>query len=66
MGVVAPADSNAMIAFLIGAASPSPSPTVVDLPSADPIQTAGAVIAIVLALAAAILGYRIIRGGRGL
>lgn len=55
-----------MIAVWLAAATPSPSPTVVDLPSADPLQTAGAVIAIVLALAAGILGYRIIRGGRGL
>lgn len=46
--------------------TPAPTPTVLDLPSADPLQTAGAVIAIVLALAAGILGYRIIRGGRGL
>ena len=55
-------------AFLLAAASPSPapSPSILDLPSADPIQTAGAVIAIVLALAAGILGYRILRGGRGL
>ena len=52
--------------LLLAAASPSPSPSIVDLPSADPIQTAGAVIAIVLALAAGILGYRILRGGRGL
>ena len=66
MGLLAAADSYAMIAFLWGAASPSPSPTVVDLPAADPLQTAGAVIAIVLALAAGILGYRILRGGRGL
>lgn len=44
---------------------PSPSPTF-RAPPADPIQTIGAGIAIVLALAAAILGYRIIRGGRGL
>lgn len=66
MGVLAAADSNAMIALLLAAASPSPSPTVIDLPAADPLQTAGAVIAIVLALAAGILGYRIIRGGRGL
>ncbi len=49
--------------------APSPSPTasfVVQPPAADPLQTAGAVVAIVLALGAAILGYRIIRGGRGL
>jgi hypothetical protein len=51
------------------AQSPSPSPSatfVVEPPPAAPIETAGAVIAILLALAAAILGYRIIRGGRGL
>lgn len=52
--------------LLLAAASPSPTPTIVDLPAADPIQTAGAVIAIVLAVAAGILGYRILRGGRGL
>lgn len=52
--------------FLWVAPSPSPTPSILDLPSADPIQTAGAVIAIVLALAAGILGYRILRGGRGL
>lgn len=66
MGVVAAADSKPMTLFLLLAQTPSPSPTVVDLPAADPLQTAGAVIAIVLALAAGILGYRIIRGGRGL
>jgi hypothetical protein len=44
---------------------PSPSPHF-RAPPADPIQTIGAGLAIVLALAAAILGYRIIRGGRGL
>lgn len=45
---------------------PSPVPSGLRSPPADPLQTAGAVIAIVFALAAAILGYRIIRGGRGL
>jgi hypothetical protein len=45
---------------------PSPSATTLQAPPADPIQTAGAIIAIVFALAAAIIGYRIIRGGRGL
>ncbi|HEX2056923.1 MAG TPA: hypothetical protein VHI71_01005 [Actinomycetota bacterium] len=46
---------------------PSPSATFVfDPPPADPVQAVGAVVAIALALAAAILGYRIIRGGRGL
>lgn len=44
---------------------PSPSPTF-RAPAADPLQTAGAVVAIVLALVAAVIGYRIIRGGRGL
>ncbi|HET7483590.1 MAG TPA: hypothetical protein VFK89_12100 [Actinomycetota bacterium] len=48
-------------------ASPSPSGTVIFTPPpADPIQSIGAVVAIVLALVAAVLGYRIIRGGRGL
>lgn len=48
---------------------PTPSPSasyVFDLPPAEPAEAIGAVVAIVLALAAAILGYRIIRGGRGL
>ena len=44
---------------------PSPSPTF-RAPPADPLQTIGAVVAIVLAVVAAVLGYRIIRGGRGL
>ncbi|MDQ3952127.1 MAG: hypothetical protein M3279_04035 [Actinomycetota bacterium] len=50
-------------------ATPLPSPSgtfVFQPPPADPIQAVGAVVAIALALAAAILGYRIIRGGRGL
>lgn len=47
--------------------SPSPSASFVfDLPAAEPTEAIGAVVAIVLALAAGILGYRIIRGGRGL
>ena len=47
--------------------TPSPSATIVfDPPPADPVQAVGAIVAIALALAAAILGYRIIRGGRGL
>ena len=44
----------------------SPTPTVLQRPPAEPFEIAGAVVAIALALAAAILGYRIIRGGRGL
>jgi hypothetical protein len=48
------------------AQSPSPTPTILRSPPADPLQIAGAVVAIILALVAGILGYRIIRGGRGL
>lgn len=46
--------------------APSPSPTILKAPPAAPIETIGAILAIVLALAAAVIGYRIIRGGRGL
>ncbi|HVF52912.1 MAG TPA: hypothetical protein VNC78_04810 [Actinomycetota bacterium] len=45
--------------------TPSPGSTLRP-PPADPLQTAGAVVGIALALAAAVLGYRILRGGRGL
>jgi hypothetical protein len=45
---------------------PSPSPTVLRSPPAGPLETAGALLAIALALAAGVLAYRIIRGGRGL
>ncbi|MGH2818028.1 MAG: hypothetical protein ACRDJS_06160 [Actinomycetota bacterium] len=55
-----------MIHLVTLAQSPSPTPTILESPPADPLQVAGAVVAIVLALAAGILGYRIIRGGRGL
>lgn len=48
------------------APTPSPTPTTIQAPPADPLQIAGAVIAIVLALVAGVIGYRIIRGGRGL
>jgi hypothetical protein len=48
------------------APTPTPTPTVLQAPPADAIQTIGAVVAIVFALAAAFIGYRIIRGGRGL
>lgn len=44
---------------------PTPSPTF-RAPPADPIQSIGAAVAIAFALAAAVLGYRIIRGGKGL
>jgi hypothetical protein len=52
--------------LLAASPSPSPSPTIFDTPSASGIETAGAIISIVLAIAAAVIGYRIIRGGRGL
>ena len=52
----------AMIAIAI---SPSPSPGL-KAPPADGLQIVGALLAIAFALAAAVLGYRIIRGGRGL
>lgn len=45
---------------------PRPSPTVVQAPPASGLEIAGALLAIVFALAAAVIGYRIIRGGRGL
>ncbi|MDQ3877944.1 MAG: hypothetical protein M3290_06305 [Actinomycetota bacterium] len=45
---------------------PTPSVTTLQAPPADPYQTAGAIIGIVLALVAGVIGYRIIRGGRGL
>jgi hypothetical protein len=46
--------------------SPSPSPTVIQAPPSSGLESAGAVLAIALALAAGVLGYRIIRGGRGI
>ncbi|MDQ4145779.1 MAG: hypothetical protein M3198_18940 [Actinomycetota bacterium] len=59
-----------MIEFLLAlAASPTPSPSPSLDPSvleADPLTTVAAIVAIVFALAAAVIGYRIIRGGRGL
>jgi hypothetical protein len=45
---------------------PSPSPSIVRPPSAGALESALAILAIVLALVAGIIGYRIIRGGRGL
>ena len=53
------------IAGVAQTSSPSPSPTIRTRPN-TPIETIGAGLAIALALAAGILGYRIIRGGRGL
>jgi hypothetical protein len=46
--------------------SPAPSPTTVQAPPASGLETAGAIFAILFALAAAILAYRVIRGGRGI
>lgn len=46
--------------------APSPSPTVARVPPASGLEITGAVVAIVFALAAAWLGYRLIRGGRGI
>lgn len=48
------------------AQSPSPSPTILRAPPAGGLETAGAIISILFAVAAAVIGYRIIRGGRGL
>lgn len=54
--------------IVVALASPVPTPSVTTLqaPPADPYQTAGAILGIVLALIAGVIGYRIIRGGRGL
>ncbi|MGI8407741.1 MAG: hypothetical protein ACR2L3_04450 [Actinomycetota bacterium] len=46
-------------------AQPAPGGTF-RAPPPGPAQTAGAVLAIAFALAAAVLGYKILRGGRGL
>ena len=46
--------------------SPSPSPTIIQAPPSSGLETAGAILAIALALAAGVLGYRVIRGGRGI
>ena len=46
--------------------TPTPTPTILQAPPADAIQTIGAILAIAFAIAAGIIGYRIIRGGRGL
>jgi len=55
-----------IVLLLLQTPAPSPSPTALQAPPADPLQTAGAIIAIVFALIAGVIGYRIIRGGRGL
>ena len=45
---------------------PSPSPSIITPPAPDSYQTIGAVVGIAFAVIAAILGYKILRGGRGL
>jgi hypothetical protein len=60
------ARAPAPVGIVLIAPTPSPTPTVGRAPPADPLQTIGALVAIVFALAAAVIGYRIIRGGRGL
>ena len=45
---------------------PEPSPSLIQAPPAGPLEIVGGVVAIVFALTAGILGYRVIRGGRGL
>ena len=45
---------------------PSPSRTTLQAPPAGPLFTIAAIVAVAFALAAAVIGYRIIRGGRGL
>jgi hypothetical protein len=61
----AASEVNALL-IAVQTPTPSPSPTTLQAPPADPIQIVGAIVAIVLALVAGIIGYRIIRGGRGL
>lgn len=55
-----------LVWLLALAQSPSPSPTILRAPPAGGLETAGAIISILFAVAAAVIGYRIIRGGRGL
>lgn len=45
---------------------PSPSATTLQAPPAGPLFTIAAIVGILFALAAGVVGYRIIRGGRGL
>ena len=56
-----------MLAIVLAAATPSPTPSLdPSVLEPDPLVTVGAIAAIVLALIAGVIGYRIIRGGRGL
>jgi hypothetical protein len=57
------------VILVLGVLAQTPSPTQSLDPSvleADPLTKIAAVVAIIFALAAAVIGYRIIRGGRGL
>lgn len=56
-----------LLAVIVLAQTPSPTPSLdPSVLEADPLTKIAAVVAIVFALAAAVIGYRIIRGGRGL
>ena len=67
-GLAATGNGDRVVTMTMQIAQTSfPSPTgILRTPPSEPIETIGASIAIILALAAAVLGYRIIRGGRGL
>ena len=67
-GLAAAGDGDRVVNIAMRVAQTSfPSPSgILRTPPSDPIETIGASVAIILALAAAVLGYRIIRGGRGL
>jgi hypothetical protein len=60
------ADPAGALPVIFAAVSPTPSPSTLKAPPPGGLQVAGALLAIAFAVAAAILGYRIIRGGRGL
>jgi hypothetical protein len=51
---------------LVLAQTPSPTPTVLKAPPASGLEVAGAILSIAFAIAAAVIGYRIIHGGKGL
>lgn len=67
-GLAPPGNGDRIVNLTMQIAQTSfPSPSgILRTPPSDPIETIGASVAIILALAAAVLGYRIIRGGRGL
>lgn len=51
----------------MAAPKPTPSPSgTLRAPPAGGLEIAGAIVSIALALAAAVLAYRVIRGGRGI